>query len=346
MKVSSVDPQTDPVWRSLVWDHPSSLFNSPEWMRVLAKTYGLEPRAYVVLANGQPQAGLSFCQVCDLMGPRVTLRPFSDYCDPIIDDMTAWEALTQPLMDLKQPVSLRCLHNRIPLSDAHFETVNHAKWHRVDLRPHIDQLWDGIHSSARRAIKKAQSQGVVVRFAQDKNDLRRFFELHLNIRKNKYHLVAQPYRFFETIWQQFVEANQGALLLAIYKDAIVGGIFFLEWKDTLYYKFNASDQSQLDCRPNDLLTWTGIAYAQAQALAYLDFGLSDWDQDGLVRYKRKYATEEETIYFLRYLPPITENHQIPQLRALLNQITDLVSRDDVPDQVTERAGEILYPLFV
>ena len=52
--------------------------------------------------------------------------------------------------------------------------------------------------------------------------------------------LAQPFVFFQNIWRHFVDQQNGFLLLALYQDKIVAGDFFLEWKDTLYYKFNAS----------------------------------------------------------------------------------------------------------
>lgn len=101
----------------------------------------------------------------------------------------------------------------------------------------------------------------------------------------------------------------------------------------------------LSLRPNDLLIWEGIKYGKAQGYTDLDFGLSDWDQEGLVQYKRKYATEEKTISFLRYSPNGASTEQERQLRGLFSQLTDLFTDEAVPDDVTEKAGNVLYHLF-
>jgi len=260
--------------------------------------------------------------------------------------MDHWQRLTEPLVGAHSSFTIRCLHNSLPLADNRFELINKAKWHGLDLRSDLDTLWSGLHSSARRAIKKAQKQGVVVHQAQGEETLRAFFELHLGVRKYKYRLLAQPYRFFESIWRHFIEEGRGALMVATFEDEIVGGVLFLEWKDGLYYKFNASSPAQLSVRPNDLLIWEGIQYAKARDLTYLDFGLSDWDQEGLVRYKRKFATEEKTISFLRYSPNGGPTQQARQLGSLLPQLTQLFTDETVPDQVTEKAGDVLYQFFV
>ena len=106
--------------------------------------------------------------------------------------------------------------------------------------------------------------------------------MHLKIRKYKYGLLAQPFLFFQNIWRHFVESQRGFLLLAVLDDKILAGDLFLQWKDTLYYKFNASIPEDLSHRPNDLLIWEAIQQAKKQGLQFLDFGLSDFDQEGLV----------------------------------------------------------------
>ncbi|HYN89032.1 MAG TPA: GNAT family N-acetyltransferase [Ardenticatenaceae bacterium] len=342
----NVDPTSDPLWRRLVEREESSVFNSPAWLRVLADTYDLDLQARVTLDPiGEPEAGLAYCQVADIIGERIVSLPFSDYCDPLVQSAEQWNALVDPLFARESPILIRPLHNSQPRADARLTLAKQAKWHGLDLRPGLDALWHGLDSTARRAIEKARREGVVTRVAQDKAELRAFFDMHFRLRKYKYRLLAQPYRFFENIWRHFIEPGHGLLLLAVHQDEIIGGIMFLQWKDRLYYKFNASSPSGLSVRPNDLMIWEGIRHANAQGCTALDFGLSDWDQDGLVRYKRKFATEEKTISFLRWLPPGGPTRQEQEIRALLGQLTELFTLNTVPDSVSDRAGELLYQYF-
>jgi CelD/BcsL family acetyltransferase involved in cellulose biosynthesis len=142
-----------------------------------------------------------------------------------------------------------------------------------------------------------------------------------------------------------VEEESGLLMTAIHQNQIIGCVFFLEWKDILYYKFNASSPEHLEHRPNDLLIWEGIQYAKAKGYTYLDFGLSDWDQEGLVQYKRKFATDEKAISFLRHEPEGMPAQPGQQMRSLLPLLTDLFTDESMPDCVTEKAGELLYRFF-
>ncbi len=346
MQFTSIDPATDPLWASLLTSYKSNLFHSPPWIKTLQRTYELDIRAYVLREQGgAPVAGTTYCHVEDMTGARILGMPFSDYCDPLVADRQHWSLLSDQLLSSGEPVAIRCLYNDLPLSDERFRLANRAKWHGVDLAADADQLWQQVDESSRRAIRKARSQGVVVRPAETKEELRRFFELHLKVRKYKYRLLAQPYSLFEHLWEQFVEQGQGFLMVAMHEQCIIGGIYFLGWGDTIYYKFNASDSARLAYRPNDLLVWESMLYAKELGYSMLDFGLSDWDQEGLLRYKRKFATDERTIYLLRSDSAVAPSPGALKARSLLPQLTNLFTEPSVPDSITEQAGALLYRNF-
>ena len=346
MKVVCIDPRTSPLWQTLVVKTESSVFHSPSWIQVLTDTYGWEASAYVIVDEaGEPCAGIPLCRIADMFGERLVALPFSDYCDPLIRDAESWRVLMEKLLPEQVPITLRCLHNDVPLSDKRFSLVKQAMWHRLDLRPDLEALWKTMHDSTHRAIRKSEREGLTVRMAESEPELRVFFEMHLKVRKYKYGLLAQPYSFLQNIWRHFVEPQHGFLMLAIHEDKIVAGDFFLEWKDTLYYKFNASLHDDLSHRPNDLLIWHGIQEGKKRGLTYLDFGLSDIDQEGLIRYKRKFGAEEKTISFLNHSPNGGPTRAQKEMKELLGKLTARFTDHMVPDQITEKAGEDLYRLF-
>ena len=249
--------------------------------------------------------------------------------------------LADTLLEDGLQTDIRCLRSPFPVADGRFAVVKRSAWHGVNLERETEEIWSGLHEAARRSIRKSRGAGVEVRRAEDRSDLRAFFDLHLRVRKQKYGLLAQPFRFFESIWEQFLAGGEGALLLALHQGKAIGGVLYLRWKDTLYYKFNASDPSRLDVRPNDLLAWAGINMGRDLGLRLFDFGLSDYEQEGLVRYKRKYASEEKTVSFVRALDPGVGD----DVRKILSQVTELMVDESVPDAITERAGDLLYRHF-
>ena len=345
MKTIDVDPADDPAWARLVESTDSDVFHSPRWLRVLRSTYGFEPRASITLDKADiPSGGTPYVRVQSLAETKVAIAPFSDYCDPLAPNSETWKTLAGRLLEHGHPVVLRSRTNPLPAEDPRFRPVGQARWHGLDLTPGCDDILASMHPSARRAIRKAQRSGLLLRDAHTRADLRAFFDLHLQVRKLKYRLLAQPFRFFEAIWQEFIETGQGRITFAVRDGAPVAGVLFLRWKDRLYYKFNASDGDALELRPNDLIVWDAIERGTSDGMARLDFGLSDWDQEGLARYKAKFGATEGVIRFLRHDPDVSGPAR--GATAPLEALTDLLTSPEVPDSVTEAAGDVLYRYFV
>jgi lipid II:glycine glycyltransferase (peptidoglycan interpeptide bridge formation enzyme) len=163
------------------------------------------------------------------------------------------------------------------------------------------------------------------------------------VRKSKYRLLAQPLAFFENLREAFAASDGIIVLSAEVDERPIAGIFLLAWQDTLYYKFNAS--VDVGFRPNDLLVWESILLGRRLDMKRLDFGISDIDQPGLVRYKRKFATEEREVQMLQWRPPEYSNQQGEQVTRVLKHVTQLLTDPSVPDEITRAAGDDLYRFF-
>lgn len=347
MRVLQIDPCNNPLWDRLVQRQHSSLFHSPLWIKALQSTYGFETFAIVVLdKSGEPIAGVPFCKINDFLGGRIVSLPFSDYCDPLVEDKLTWEKLFEVVAQENCSAVFRCLHNSIVLLDSRLAADKRAKWHGLSVEPDLDQLWRGMHNSVRRAVNKAIKEGVRVEIVSDRKILERFFQMHLKVRKNKYRLLAQPYEFFENVWQAFLEAEKLFMMVANYQGKMIAGSLFIGWDRTLYYKFNASDPLYLGSRPNDLLIWEAIKIAKLRGYTALDLGLSDDDQDGLIRFKRQFGCTEKDIVHQRYLPANLNGQQSrEEARNLLGKLTQLFTDESVPDPITAAGGSILYRFF-
>ena len=170
-----------------------------------------------------------------------------------------------------------------------------------------------------------------------------FHRLHVQLRKHKYRLLAQPLDLFERIWKAFAPADAVRTALALVDGQPVAGALYLVWQDTVYYKFGASRPEFLPLRPNDALHWQLIRWAHDRGLRALDWGLSDLDQPGLCAYKRKWASAEGRIRTLNAGgPPVGRSEEVEQT---LRVVTDLFTDPNVPDAVAMRAGSALYRLF-
>lgn len=328
-------------WDEL-FDHQfGSLFTSRPWMEAIAATYGFTISASTRFVRNDA-AALIFAHISDIRGERIVSFPFSDFCDPLVNDVGQWCELIAPLLARRVPVAVRCLRNLLPAADARFRQDGRWAWHGVDLTRPVDVLWAGLSGVARTAIRKA-GRALVVREGRSLDDVRTFYAMHCHVRKTKYRLLPQPFTFFEQLYAAFGPSGRLTVLLAEDQGVSVGGSFFIEWGDTLYYKFNAS--TDRTGSPNDLVLWEGIRMGQRRGLKLLDLGASDLGQRGLLRFKQKYATEEREIVRYRWEPQEYDFACSRQTDQLLTGITQLLTDPTVPDAITRAAGDKMYGLF-
>src|SRR5262245_3586405 len=340
---SVIDALNDRQWPDVARHQLGSLFCSPPWIRAVARTYDFAIKASVRTVGTRIEAAVPYCEISDLRGDRIVSLPCSDYCDPLIADRETWNQLVAPLLANNVPINLRCLRSAVPAGDDRFRVKVPALWHGVNLNQSEEELWSGLHSSARQNIRKARVSGVTVRDGRTIDDMCTFHRMHQSLRKSKYRLLAQPLSFFENIFEEFARTDGINVLIAEHDGEPIAGIVLLEWNGTLYYKFNAS----LDQRycPNDLLAWHALQYGRQRGMVRFDFGLSDLEQPGLIRYKRKFATEEREVSFVQWRPEGYANPKGDQAGAVLHEMTALLTDAAVPDEVTRAAGEKLYRFF-
>jgi CelD/BcsL family acetyltransferase involved in cellulose biosynthesis len=333
----------DPRYARFAAQHPyASIFTSPPWIAALEAAYGFRVEIAACLEADRIEAAMPFCRLDDLRGSRLAALPFSDYGDPLVEDPGLFAALVDHVAGLDRGLRLRSLRNPLPAADPRLAVAGESLWHGVDLARPLDDIWAGLKGSARQNIRKAMGSGVTVRIGRGGDDLRRFHRMHAQLRKTKYRMLAQPFVLFEAVDAAFAGAGDVAVVLAEADGEPIAGIFLICWQGTAYYKFNASIDTRL--RPNDLLAWEAIRLATEQGCQTFDFGISDANQPGLVRYKSKFATEERQIrqLVLPQQPPAA--HEAVAGQAL-GRLTELLTRPEVPDSVTRAAGDVLYRYF-
>jgi CelD/BcsL family acetyltransferase involved in cellulose biosynthesis len=344
VEVVDVDACTDPRWRDLETRAGGSLFHGSTWMSVLGDTYGFSPRALLALDGGRVLNGMPWCRVDDPGGARIVSLPFSDYCGPL--GPPPFDRLFGALVDRGLPVRYREVVDHDAPDDVRcgFRTTGRARWHGVPVTtsPEAD-AWPALRDSTRRAVAKARREGVTVVDRSDVGVVADFFCLHLGVRKHKYRLLPQPRSFFESMHARFGVTGDWHALTAMRDGEVLAVTVYLRHRDTLFYKFNASDPAGLGARPNDLLLWSGIELAATLGCTLLDLGASDDDQPGLVRFKQGFGAIEREIRTRVAGPALPEPSE--RFRSMLGDMTSRLTAPDVPDTVTADAGARLYRYF-
>jgi CelD/BcsL family acetyltransferase involved in cellulose biosynthesis len=89
MTIYELNPLGDPRWAAFIDRHPrASVFHTPGWLEALYSTYGYKPIAVTTTPQGAELTnGMVFCDVRSwLTGRRLVSLPFSDHCDPLIEE--------------------------------------------------------------------------------------------------------------------------------------------------------------------------------------------------------------------------------------------------------------------
>lgn len=341
---SVIDPRSQPEWDVFVRTRQdATVFHTSAWCRVLTDTYGYRP-AYVVSRDeaGAITGGVPLMLVDSwLTSRRLVGLPFSDVCHPLLPTEGAEELLIAA-REQAEPLKAASVELRGPshaaMPEVGFSNGTVFYQHIIELDAAMDSR---VQSSARRAIRKAQNEGVTVRESVTEKDMRRFYELMLLTRR-KHGLLPQPWRFFQNIQRHLMENEMGRLLLAEHGGKVIAGDLLLRFGDQLVYKFNASDPRNLSVRPNNLLLWQAMQLGREQGCRTLDLGRCEEDNEGLRRFKLLWGSREEQLPYYHY-PEGEGSSSLLASRAARTALQLFVRFS--PGPVLQAAGSVLYRSF-
>ncbi len=292
-----------------------NLFSSPEWIEGIIRTYGTKFFVKYIEEDGRVVSYILYSVVKNFLEWKICIASYCDYCDGYVRSADDWRQFFQSLRQEypQYRIAVRNLRDQYAREAGVFKELSRERFHLLDVRPPIEELRRRIQDSYKAAISQSQRKGVTVRECP-RSELKKFYELHLRVRKNKYRVFPQPFSFFSNIWDLFMEKGNG-FLLGAYNDQgeFIGGNIFLVCGDTLYYKFNTSRHDSLALRPNNILFWEGIRLAKRQGLSFIDLGSSGHDQTGLIRFKEHVGAQGSEIVHLGFHP---EGYKFSKKRIL------------------------------
>jgi hypothetical protein len=153
--------------------------------------------------------------------------------------------------------------------------------------------------------------------------------------RRRHGLPPQPQVWFRNV----VECLGDRLLIRIAsKDGQpVAGIVTIQHKDTLVYKYGASDSRFNNLGGNSLLFWRSIQDAKRDGLVKFDFGRSEPDNSGLVTFKENWGAVSMPLEYYR-LPARQSLHLNSGWRARLAKSVFSM----MPDSLFAATGRLLY----
>jgi lipid II:glycine glycyltransferase (peptidoglycan interpeptide bridge formation enzyme) len=190
-----------------------------------------------------------------------------------------------------------------------------------------------------RALNKAIKNNLTSEIRTDKEAVSVFYGLHVATRK-KLGVPVQSKRYFENLFQNIICKNLGFVLLVKKDDRYISAGVFCKFKETLTFKYGASDPKALQFNPNHMMLWEAMVYGHNQGFIYFDFGKTSFSTPGLEVFKMEFKPIEYNLAY-SYFPTRPK----PGLFGKIEKYVVAPVLKNSPAFVCRFSGELLYKYF-
>jgi hypothetical protein len=298
-----INPLATPDWDAALGNFPeATFFHTAAWARVLHASYNYRPVFLTTNDANRITSALPLMEVESWMtGKRGVSLPFTDECAPlgVSDHPDSFPRLFQSAQAFGKKRGwkyLECRGARELLENAPASKSFYS--HRLSLQENEKNLFAGVDSSVRRAVRKAEQHKLTIEFSRSLDAVRAFYGLFCKTRQ-RHGVPPQPFSFFANIQRHVLEKNLGWVVLAHHAGRPMAGAVFFHFRKSVIYKFGASDGKHQNLRANNLVMWEAIRRYAGEGFTSLDFGRTSISNEGLRRFKLSWGTEERKLEYLR-----------------------------------------------
>jgi hypothetical protein len=287
--------------------------------------------------------GIVVCRVRSwATGSRLVSLPFSDHCDPLVDDTRELEALITFLKAEVEHDSCRYLEMR-PLRGLNSGILQRMQLekeeayciHHLDLSPSLDDLYHKFHKSCvQRKIHKAEREGLLYEDGRSEELLSKFYKLLLRTRR-RHQLPPQSMAWFRNLADCLGERLK--VRVASKDGRPIAAIITAHFRDTCVYKYGSSDARYHNLGGMSLLMWHAIQDAKASGARCFDLGRSKQADRGLVTFKEHWGSTKIPLPYHRYPAGINTDVQSAWKLWLLHKTCAYL-----PDPLLVPLGAVLY----
>lgn len=338
-----INPLVDDRWHDLLARHPAaSPFHTRGWLAALQQTYGYKPVAFTTSDRGEAlNNGVVFCEVSSwATGRRLVSLPFSDHCDPLIDDGRQLSGITAELAGRCvqrgwRYIELRPRSNAWLDHSAAFKAGEEFWFHTLDLRKELPLLLQSCHPDCiRRKIRRAEREGLHYERGRSTELLEQFYRLLIRTRR-RHSVAPQPVKWFANLQACFGEHLE--IRVASKNGRPLAAILTLSFRKVLVYKYGCSDESLHNLGGMPWLFWRAIEEAKASGLEEFDLGRCDRDNPGLAAFKERLGATRGRLCYLRHpVAPGAKRH------GWIRKAQSFAFAH-MPDRLLSAAGRLLYP---
>jgi hypothetical protein len=289
-------------WSSLVAYPDRYVSQRREWVEFVAETQRAEP-VVAAVRDGAETVGYFTGLVLRKLGIPILGSPFPGWTTPYMGFNLAEGVPRRAALEALLPFAFRtlgCLHVEVKdrlltLEDGVGLGLETTLYHtfEVDLRRTEEEIWAGFSSACRRAIRKAEKEGVVVEEASDLEFADDYYAQLRDVFAKQSLVPTYDLERVRALIRHLYPTDDLLLLRARDSDGLcIGTAIFPAMNRTAFFWGGASWRSHQILRPNEPIFWHALRYWRARGMDVLDTG-------GGGEYKRKYGVTEVTVPFFR-----------------------------------------------
>lgn len=337
-------------WDTFVMRHPLGLvYHLSAWRSVLENAFD-HIRGQVVVVkddDGEVRSGLPVYNVRSwLLKNRTVSVPFASFCDPLVssgdDFMLLWKAVEERAREHRShKVEIRTRRMDTNLLPTSLTAGTRYKHHYLPLNGSVDELFRRLHASCiRRRLQQAKRAGLTVERRQDIQSVRCLHSFLVATRR-RLGLPPIPLLFFESAYR-CLGPDRLSVYLAVHRGTPVGGTLVVKFKDmwTAEYSGHADEAP---AGTDQCVYWHAIECAKNSGAASFSFGRTSLDNQGLLDYKRRWATiEEDLTDFVAYLDrePVRPTSSVKAVHPVFYFSARLLRH--TPTRVQKYFGDFCY----
>ncbi len=335
-----IDPLRDPRWTQFVDTHPAACaFHSAAWMQALSSTYGYQPAA---ITSSPPDDALTdaipFCRVESwATGRRLVSLPFTDHCEPLGFTGESRTAVTEFLTELAAKERYKYIELRpacVPVGDEKHRSAQYAT-HWLDLTAPIETIFKSLDKdSIQRKVRRADREQLEYADGRSPEMIDSFYRLLIRTRR-RHQLPPQPKTWFYKLAEIMGDSVQ--FRIASKDGTAIAAIVTLTHRNSIIYKYGCSDERYHATGSMPFLFWRSIEEAKTAGIPLMDFGRSDLDNPGLIRFKDQWGTRRTELTYYRFPAPTAEGGSSGLIRRAAKTIFARL-----PDRLLELVGTKIY----
>lgn len=341
MKVECLGKKTV-IWKTIDDCPLLPLYAKSAWGTVIERAFKHSPRHIVGLKDGNILDVLPLFLVrMPFLGKKLVSVPYDacyggfSSCQSEVRRQVVDELVTYAKRKRVKYIEIRSLSEVNELSSFGFTQTNPFVTSVVPLRD-CNENWSMLSRKHRRNVNTAAKKGVAIELASNWSQMKAFYDLLLD----HYTGIGTPFLgdlFFREIWENVIQKNQGALLLAKFEERIIGGHLLLFSGDTLISKYSTSRRDGIYSKlySSYALFWEAIKFGCTKEFQKFNLGITGRSNLGLLEFKSRFGAATKDVNFYYYLL----RGKIPEYEQYYASYTSLkVLWSKLPKIITSKLG--------